>query len=254
MLPYGITRLQWVNTRAYGNIIIFPTSVWEAQQFICSISIKISLFVPKGQIDNKSALVISLWPGNSNDIHLKTISQEIPPPSITKITNKKFIKTSQGPMSWWFYHSQSRQLQRCRGDPGWRAAGRGTGLAWDWRIPGLPGHPTPHLVHSACSRLTCLQKHTNSSVKNQEKYLKIQCTSYFELYVISYVYRSFIQIKLPSTKVLSYSVDFKAPWELWNPLSKAVPRKFHGFGGHSKCNRLQYWAIIFKGLRLGKLS
>ena len=39
--------------------------------------------------------------------------------------------------------------------------------------------------------------------------------------------------------VLSYSMDFKAPWELWNPLSKAVPGKFHGSGGHSKCNCLQ---------------
>ena len=34
-------------------------------------------------------------------------------------------------------------------------------------------------------------------------------------------------------------MDFKAPQELWNPLSKAVPGKFHGSGGHSKCNCLQ---------------
>ena len=32
-------------------------------------------------------------------------------------------------------------------------------------------------------------------------------------------------------------MDFKAPGELWNPLIKAVPGKFHGSGGHSKCNR-----------------
>ena len=28
--------------------------------------------------------------------------------------------------------------------------------------------------------------------------------------------------------MMSYSVDFKAPQELWNPLSEAVPGKFHG--------------------------
>ena len=39
--------------------------------------------------------------------------------------------------------------------------------------------------------------------------------------------------------MLSYSVDFKAPLELWNALSKAVPGKYHGFGGHTKCYCLQ---------------
>ena len=33
-------------------------------------------------------------------------------------------------------------------------------------------------------------------------------------------------------------MDFKAPQELWNPLSKAVPGKFHGSGKQSKCNCL----------------
>ena len=59
------------------------------------------------------------------------------------------------------------------------------------------------------------------------------------------IYRSHIQVTLElysyliclqvlysqqnynSNEVLSYSVDFKAPQELWNPLSKAVPGKFH---------------------------
>ena len=39
--------------------------------------------------------------------------------------------------------------------------------------------------------------------------------------------------------MLSYWANFKAPRELWNPLSKAVPSKFHGSVGHSKCNCLQ---------------
>ena len=39
--------------------------------------------------------------------------------------------------------------------------------------------------------------------------------------------------------VLSYSVYFKAPRELWNPLSKAEPGKFHGSCGRSKRNCLQ---------------
>ena len=38
---------------------------------------------------------------------------------------------------------------------------------------------------------------------------------------------------------MSYSLDFKAPQELWNPLSKAIPGKFHRFDGHSKCNCFQ---------------
>ena len=37
-------------------------------------------------------------------------------------------------------------------------------------------------------------------------------------------------------------MDFKAPWELWNTLSKTIPGKFHGSGRHSKCNCLQDWA------------
>ena len=39
-------------------------------------------------------------------------------------------------------------------------------------------------------------------------------------------------------------MDFKAPRELWNPLSKAVPGKFHGSGGHIKHNCLQVWQIV----------
>ena len=34
-------------------------------------------------------------------------------------------------------------------------------------------------------------------------------------------------------------MDFRAPKELYNPLSKTVPRKYHGSGGQSKCNCLQ---------------
>ena len=55
------------------------------------------------------------------------------------------------------------------------------------------------------------------------------------------------QIKL---HLLCYSVDFKALQELWNPLSKAVPGKFHGSGGHSKHKCLhafhgsQAWQIV----------
>ena len=47
-----------------------------------------------------------------------------------------------------------------------------------------------------------------------------------------------IKLHLLSTVPFSW---VQTPWELWNPLSKAVPGKFHGTGGHSKCNCLQYW-------------
>ena len=44
-------------------------------------------------------------------------------------------------------------------------------------------------------------------------------------------------------------MDFKAPLELWSPLSKAVPCKIHGSGGHSKHNwasfhRSRAWQIV----------
>ena len=39
-------------------------------------------------------------------------------------------------------------------------------------------------------------------------------------------------------------MDFKAPRELWNPPSKAVPGKIHGSGGHSKCSCLQDQLIV----------
>ena len=39
--------------------------------------------------------------------------------------------------------------------------------------------------------------------------------------------------------LLLYSVDFKTPRKLWNPLSKAITGKFHGSAGHSECNFLQ---------------
>ena len=58
--------------------------------------------------------------------------------------------------------------------------------------------------------------------------------------VIADVYSPFIfPIYNYIYKVLAYSVDFKAHWELWNPLSKAGPDKFHGSDEHSKHKCLQ---------------
>ena len=55
--------------------------------------------------------------------------------------------------------------------------------------------------------------------------------------VIEMITDPLFQIKLYDY-VLSYPVDFTAPRELWNPLRKAVPDKFHGFGGHSKTQQV----------------
>ena len=50
---------------------------------------------------------------------------------------------------------------------------------------------------------------------------------------------------------MSYSVDFKAPRELWNPLSKAVPGKFMHLAGI--INAIVYKTEpIFTGLGYGK--
>ena len=46
--------------------------------------------------------------------------------------------------------------------------------------------------------------------------------------------------------MLSYSVVFKAPRELWNPLSKAVSGEFHWSDRHSNWNRLQDGANFYR--------
>ena len=51
--------------------------------------------------------------------------------------------------------------------------------------------------------------------------------------VILDVYRPFVWNKTTFIK------NRLTPVDLWNPLNKAVPGKFHGSGGHSKCNSLQ---------------
>ena len=71
-----------------------------------------------------------------------------------------------------------------------------------------------------------------SSVINQEYYWQIWCTSYF--WALQ-PFQMFIRSKITFYYALSYSADFKAPWELWNPLSKAVPGTFQEYGRHSKC-------------------
>ena len=76
------------------------------------------------------------------------------------------------------------------------------------------------------------------------KYLQVRCRSYV------WALRSFqmftgplLQIKLllPSTCFVLLS-GFQSSPELWNPLSKAVPGRYHGSGRHSKCKCLHDWA------------
>ena len=57
------------------------------------------------------------------------------------------------------------------------------------------------------------------------------CKLILSFMVISDVYRSFIPNKTTFTKYCLTQVDFKA-LQLWNPLSKGVPGKFHGSGRH----------------------
>ena len=67
-----------------------------------------------------------------------------------------------------------------------------------------------------------------------EKYLQNRRTSYFLFLRSSEMFKGpFIPCKITFTK---YCITHQ---ELWNPLSKAVPGKFHGSGGHSKRNCLQ---------------
>ena len=55
---------------------------------------------------------------------------------------------------------------------------------------------------------------------------------------ISDIFMSFIPNKTTYTKDWLTQWIFKVPWELWSPLSMAVPTKFQGSGGHSKRNCL----------------
>ena len=57
--------------------------------------------------------------------------------------------------------------------------------------------------------------------------------------VISDVCKSFIPIKTTFAKYCLTQLDFKAPRELWNPLSKAVPGKFLGSGRQNNHKCLQ---------------
>ena len=55
-------------------------------------------------------------------------------------------------------------------------------------------------------------------------------------------------------QALPFSVDFKVPRELWNPLIKAVPGEFHGSGGHSERANVDKTEPICTGLEHDKLS
>ena len=73
----------------------------------------------------------------------------------------------------------------------------------------------------ACG-LSLIQCHKLGKISSGPTYNKLS----FSFPVISDVYYMHL--------VLSYSVDFKTPQELWNPLIKAVPGTFRGSAGHSK--------------------
>ena len=70
------------------------------------------------------------------------------------------------------------------------------------------------------------------------KYLQVGRTSYFRaLRSFQLLTGPLFQIKLHVLSILTQG--FQSSRDLWNPLSKAVPGKFHGFGRLSKYNCLQ---------------
>ena len=64
--------------------------------------------------------------------------------------------------------------------------------------------------------------------------------------VISYAYKSFLPNKITFSKYCLTQWISKVPQELWNPLNKTVPGKFHRPGEHSRCNCLQDRAIFYR--------
>ena len=112
-------------------------------------------------------------------------------------------------------------------------------------------HPTPQ---STKTRNPFSQYHAG---KNNEKYLQVRRTSYIRtLWLFQMFAAHLFEIKLHLlSTVFSYSVDFKAPGEPWNPLSKAVPDLVNFPGLVGIVNAAVYKTEpIFTGLGHGKLS
>ena len=74
------------------------------------------------------------------------------------------------------------------------------------------------------------------SVQDMVKYLRVYYGSYlWALWSFQMFTGPLFKIKIHLLSIVLLSFT---PHELWNPLIKAVPGKFHGSGGHSKCNSL----------------
>ena len=77
------------------------------------------------------------------------------------------------------------------------------------------------------------------------KYLQVRRISYFGALRVFHISTGpLFQTKLQSLCIFLLT-GFQSPRELWNPLSKALPSKLDGPGGHSKCNCLQDRVIEF---------
>ena len=87
-------------------------------------------------------------------------------------------------------------------------------------------------INSWSNMATCSSNQSQKIAKNWGKYLQVSSTSYFWTWRSFQMFTGFYhKSKVP---LLRSTVLLKAPQELWNPLSKAVPAKFHRSDRHSK--------------------
>ena len=122
--------------------------------------------------------------------------------------------------------------------------------------PQPPAPPHTHTPHPNRLRQGTLLVNIMQA-KKKEKYLQVRRTSCIRTLWLCQMFTAHlfeIKLHLLST-VLSYSVDFKAPGEPWNPLSKAVPDLVNFPGLVGIVNAAVYKTEpIFTGLGHGKLS
>ena len=121
--------------------------------------------------------------------------------------------------------------------------------SWGWWFDTLSRPLWRHCNDLCRYRLGC-------SLCQCQKYGKIFTGPTYKLLLrftgISYVYRSLIPHELHILSNVLFS-GFQSSRELWNPLRKAVPGKFHGSDRHSKAT-VYKTETIFTGLGHRKVS
>ena len=83
-----------------------------------------------------------------------------------------------------------------------------------------------------------IQQEVNySQCQKLSKIIQVRRASYSRVYDHFMFADRLFEIKLHLFSTV-WRIGFQRFWELWNPLSKAIPGNFHGSGSNSKCKSL----------------